>query len=70
MVHVPQGRRLFGTLSVEQNLRLGAYSRRDREIRADVERALHYFPALKPKLHQVTATMSGGEQQMVAVARA
>jgi branched-chain amino acid transport system ATP-binding protein len=69
LVHVPQGRRLFGALTVERNLRLGAYLRRDREIDADLERVLDYFPALKDKLARDAGTLSGGEQQMVAIGR-
>jgi branched-chain amino acid transport system ATP-binding protein len=66
---VPQGRRLFGTMSVEKNLILGAYLRRDREIRDDVVRVLDHFPALKDKLSRDAGTLSGGEQQMVAIGR-
>ncbi|TME21297.1 MAG: ABC transporter ATP-binding protein, partial [Chloroflexi bacterium] len=69
MAHVPQGRRLFGTISVEKNLLLGAYLRRDREVRDDVARVLDYFPALKNKLSREAGTLSGGEQQMLAIAR-
>jgi len=69
VAHVPQGRRLFGTMSVERNLLLGAYLRRDREVRADLERVLGYFPALKDKLGREAGTLSGGEQQMVALGR-
>jgi branched-chain amino acid transport system ATP-binding protein len=69
IAHVPQGRRLFGTVSVEKNLRLGAYVRRDREIDADLTRVLDYFPALKDKLAREAGTLSGGEQQMVALGR-
>src|ERR1700682_701238 len=69
VAHVPQGRRLFGTMSVERNLLLGAYLRRDREVRADLERVLGYFPALKDKLGLEAGTLSGGEQQMVAIGR-
>ena len=69
IAHVPQGRRLFGTVSVEKNLRLGAYVRRDREIDADLTRVLDYFPALKDKLTREAGTLSGGEQQMVAIGR-
>ncbi|MBU6423451.1 MAG: ABC transporter ATP-binding protein [Chloroflexi bacterium] len=69
LAHVPQGRRLFGGLTVERNLLLGAYLRRDGEIRADVERVVGYFPALRDKLARDAATLSGGEQQMVAIAR-
>ncbi len=69
LAHVPQGRRLFGGLTVERNLLLGAYLRRDAEVRADVERFVGYFPALGDKLARDAATLSGGEQQMVAIAR-
>ncbi|HLQ61418.1 MAG TPA: ABC transporter ATP-binding protein [Candidatus Acidoferrales bacterium] len=69
IVHVPQGRRLFATMSVARNLRLGAYLRRDAEVEKDVERVLGYFPALKDKLHRDAGTLSGGEQQMVALGR-
>src|SRR5487761_256849 len=69
IAHVPQGRRLFGTMSVEKNLMLGAYLRRDREIRQDLVRVLDHFPALKDKLPREAGTLSGGEQQMVAIGR-
>jgi branched-chain amino acid transport system ATP-binding protein len=69
VAHVPQGRRLFGTMSVEKNLLLGAYLRRDREIRGDLDRVLGHFPALKDKLSREAGTLSGGEQQMVAIGR-
>ncbi|HEX9100379.1 MAG TPA: ABC transporter ATP-binding protein [Candidatus Dormibacteraeota bacterium] len=69
VAHVPQGRRLFGTMSVEKNLILGAYLRRDREVRDDLGRVLGYFPALKDKLSRDAGTLSGGEQQMVAIGR-
>jgi branched-chain amino acid transport system ATP-binding protein len=69
IAHVPQGRRLFSTISVEKNLRLGAYVRRDRDIDADIARVLDYFPALRDKLAREAGTLSGGEQQMVAVGR-
>ena len=69
IAHVPQGRRLFGTMSVEKNLTLGAYLRRDREVRDDLIRVLDRFPALKDKLSREAGTLSGGEQQMVAIGR-
>lgn len=69
VAHVPQGRRLFGTISVEKNLMLGAYLRRDKEIRSDFVRVLDHFPALKDKLSREAGTLSGGEQQMVAIGR-
>jgi branched-chain amino acid transport system ATP-binding protein len=69
IAHVPQGRRLFGTMSVEKNLRLGAYLRRDHEVGDDLARVLTHFPALKDKLSREAGTLSGGEQQMVAIGR-
>jgi branched-chain amino acid transport system ATP-binding protein len=69
VAHVPQGRRLFGTMSVEKNLMLGAYLRRDKEVPADLTRVLDHFPALKNKLAREAGTLSGGEQQMVAIGR-
>ena len=69
MVHVPQGRRLFGTMTVARNLLLGAYRRHDREVRDDLQRILQYFPALGDKLEREAGTLSGGEQQMVAIGR-
>jgi branched-chain amino acid transport system ATP-binding protein len=69
VAHVPQGRRLFGTMSVEKNLLLGAYLRRDREVADDIARVLDHFPALKDKLAREAGTLSGGEQQMVAIGR-
>src|SRR5262245_45760639 len=69
LVHVPQGRRLFASLSVARNLRLGAYRRRDGEVEADLGRVLGYFPALADKLRRDAGTLSGGEQQMVAIGR-
>jgi branched-chain amino acid transport system ATP-binding protein len=69
VAHVPQGRRLFGTMSVERNLILGAYLRRDRGVRDDLTRVLGYFPALADKLSRDAGTLSGGEQQMVAIGR-
>jgi len=67
--HVPQGRQLFGGLSVEKNLLLGAYLRPNADLASDVERVLSYFPALRDKLGRSAATLSGGEQQMVAIGR-
>ncbi len=69
LAHVPQGRRLFGTISVEKNLLLGAYIRRDPAVRDDFARVLDLFPTLKNKLGREANTLSGGEQQMVAIAR-
>ena len=69
VAHVPQGRRLFGTMSVEKNLLLGAYLRRDNGVRDDLASVLDHFPALKDKLSREAGTLSGGEQQMVAIGR-
>ena len=69
VAHVPQGRRLFDTMSVEKNLRLGAYVRRDGNIDDELQNVLEYFPALKDKLNREAGTLSGGEQQMVAIGR-
>ena len=71
IAHVPEGRGTFVRLQVEENLRLGALTRRDRAgIAADFERVYHYFPRLRERRHQQAGTLSGGEQQMLAVARA
>jgi branched-chain amino acid transport system ATP-binding protein len=68
---VPEGRRLFGTMSVRDNMMLGAYCRTDAAaIARDFERTLSYFPDLRNRLESVAGTLSGGQQQMVAVARA
>lgn len=71
MAVVPENRRIFGAMSVQENLEMGAYLRRDRDgIRDDFDRALGLFPRLKERLHQPGGTLSGGEQQMLAMARA
>ena len=71
VAHVPDGRGTFAHLSTEENLRLGAYTRRDKEaVRGDFERMYAYFPRLKERRHQQAGTLSGGEQQMLAVSRA
>jgi branched-chain amino acid transport system ATP-binding protein len=71
VAHVPEGRGTFVQLTVEENLRLGAYARRDRrELVAEIERVCRYFPVLAERRSQVAGTLSGGEQQMLAVARA
>lgn len=68
---VPQGRMLFPELSVDENLQLGAYTRKDTaDIRADAEKAYAQFPILKEKFRQDAGTLSGGQQQMLAIARA
>jgi branched-chain amino acid transport system ATP-binding protein len=71
VAHVPEGRGTFVGLTVEENLRLGAYSRRDKDALAnDLERVYRYFPRLKERHRQQAGTLSGGEQQMLAVSRA
>ncbi|MGE5247843.1 MAG: ABC transporter ATP-binding protein [Verrucomicrobiota bacterium] len=69
--HVPEGRRLFDNLTVLENLRLAAFARKDRRaVEADTERVFSIFPRLAERQHQKAGTMSGGEQQMLAVGRA
>ena len=71
IAHVPEGRGTFVRLSAEQNLRLGAYARKDAAgVAEDLERVYRYFPRLKERRHQQAGTLSGGEQQMLAVGRA
>ncbi len=68
---VPEGRQIFPELTVMENLRLGAYIRRDgRAVRRDIDRVFSYFPVLKERHGQPAGTLSGGEQQMVAIGRA
>lgn len=68
---VPEGRRIFPNLTVEENLILGAYIRKNKqEVQADMERVFELFPRLKERIKQKGGTLSGGEQQMLAVARA
>jgi branched-chain amino acid transport system ATP-binding protein len=69
--HVPEGRRIFARLTIAENLAMGAFVRRGRrEIAEDRERMLTLFPVLRDRLNQIAGTLSGGEQQMVATARA
>jgi branched-chain amino acid transport system ATP-binding protein len=70
VAHVPDGRGTFMELTVEENMRLGAYTRKDREVEADFERMFGYFPRLKERYRQQAGTLSGGEQQMLAITRA
>jgi branched-chain amino acid transport system ATP-binding protein len=70
IAHVPEGRGTMGQLTVAENLQLGAYVRKDKNIAADLERVFGYFPILKERRRQLAATLSGGEQQMLAIARA
>ncbi|HLE53024.1 MAG TPA: ABC transporter ATP-binding protein [Anaerolineales bacterium] len=67
---VPEGRGIFARLTVAENLEMGAYSRKDKNIDADRERVFNLFPRLKERHHQLAGTLSGGEQQMLATARA
>jgi len=70
VAHVPQGRGTFVDLTVEENLRLGAYTRKDGKVAEDLERWFEVFPRLKERRDQSAGSMSGGEQQMLAIARA
>ena len=71
MAHVPEGRRVFAELSVLENLRLGAYTRKDKnEVEETLERIYQSFPRLKERKNQPAGTLSGGEQQMLAMGRA
>ncbi len=71
LIQVPEGRRVFANMSVKENLELGAYSRTDKaQIKTDLEWTFELFPRLKERLNQISGTLSGGEQQMLAMARA
>ena len=71
LVHVPEGREVFPLLSVRENLLMGAYTRRDRDgVARDMEQAFAYFPILQERLQQEAGLLSGGQQQMLAIARA
>ena len=71
IAHVPEGRGTFTTLTVDENLRIAAYTRRDKAaVQGDLERIFTYFPRLKERIQQQAGTLSGGEQQMLAIARA
>ncbi len=70
MAHVPEGRRIFLQMTVEENLEMGGYSRSGSEIAPGIERAYAQFPRLKERRRQVAGTLSGGEQQMLAMGRA
>ncbi len=70
IAHVPDGRGTFMELTVEENLKLGAYTRRDKNVAADFERVFEYFPKLRERRRQQAGTLSGGEQQMLAISRA
>ena len=70
IAHVPEGRGTFVDLTVNENLRLGAYTRRDRQVKADIARVAQYFPWMADRGGQRAGTLSGGEQQMLALGRA
>lgn len=71
LIQVPEGRRIFANMSVFENLELGAFTRKDRaEIKKDMERVFELFPRLKERFRQAGGTLSGGEQQMLAMGRA
>jgi len=70
VAHVPDGRGTFMELTVEENMRLGAIIRKDRNVEADFQRMFGYFPRLKERFRQQAGTLSGGEQQMLAITRA
>lgn len=71
LIQVPEGRRIFANMSVHENLELGAYTRKDRGgIKSDMEKVFTLFPRLKERIRQTGGTLSGGEQQMLAMGRA
>ncbi len=70
IAHVPDGRGTFMELTVEENFRLGAYIRNDKQVQSDFDRMCEWFPRLKQRWKQQAGTLSGGEQQMLAIARA
>lgn len=70
ITHVPEGRRIFPKMSVKENLEMGAYIRNDSNIKKDYELIFEHFPVLKERLNQMGGTLSGGEQQMLAIGRA
>jgi branched-chain amino acid transport system ATP-binding protein len=70
VAHVPEGRGTFGQLTVEENLTVAAFTRRDDDVRTDIERVYSYFPVLGDRRRQRAAALSGGEQQMLATGRA
>ncbi|MGI8923646.1 MAG: ABC transporter ATP-binding protein [Fimbriimonadales bacterium] len=70
IVHCPEGRRIFTNMSVLENLKLGAFCRKDAEVSSDIQKALDLFPRLRERIKQNAGTLSGGEQQMLAIGRA
>ena len=70
LIHIPEGRRIFANLSVKDNLEMGAFTRNDRsKIKEDMEHVFDLFPRMKERLKQLAGTLSGGEQQMLAMGR-
>lgn len=69
IIHCPENRRVFPLLTVEENLMIGAYNRKDKNIKEDLEKVFTYFPRLKERIKQKAGTLSGGEQQMLAIGR-
>ncbi|MEG6566828.1 ABC transporter ATP-binding protein [Thermoanaerobacterium saccharolyticum] len=67
---VPEGRRIFANMTVMENLEMGAYLRKDKMVKSDMEKVFHLFPRLKERHKQIAGTLSGGEQQMLAIGRA
>ena len=70
LILVPEGRLIFPDMTVLENLKIGAYLRNDRDVEADIQRMYALFPRLKERAWQMAGTLSGGEQQMLAVGRA
>ena len=70
VAHAPEGRGIFPGMTVRENLEIGAYGRRGGDLRSDLDRALNLFPRLKERIKQYAGTLSGGEQQMLAIGRA
>ena len=70
VAHAPEGRGVFPGMTVRENLEMGAYGRRGADLRPDLERVLHLFPRLNERIKQHAGTLSGGEQQMLAIGRA
>ena len=66
----PEGRQVFAEMSVTENLKMGAHTRRDKEQGADIDRMMDLFPVLRKRARQMAGTLSGGEQEMLAIARA
>jgi branched-chain amino acid transport system ATP-binding protein len=71
IIHVPEGRQIFAKMTIEENLKLGAYQQKDKNlIKEKMELAFDLFPILKQRIRQLAGTLSGGEQQMLAIGRA